>query len=81
MPRPAPDLATLGMVLRALREDRGWTQEKLYLKTRIATPLISAVENGRRNPSFDTIERWLAGLGVTWEDFGSALHRAARGRR
>ena len=73
MPRPTPDLKVLGSVLRGFRQKKGWTQEKLYLKTGLATPLVSGGENGARNLSFDTLERWLRGLGVSWAEFGRAI--------
>lgn len=80
MPHIRADLITLGQALRSFREERGWTQERLYLKSGLATPLISGGENGKRNLSFQTLERWLSALGVSWEDFGATVHRMARKR-
>jgi transcriptional regulator with XRE-family HTH domain len=81
VPRPVPALSTLGAVLRAFRRASRFTQEQLSFKTGMTTALISDAENGKRNLSFESIERLLAALGVSWEDFGAALHRAAKARK
>jgi transcriptional regulator with XRE-family HTH domain len=79
--RPTPDLRTLGRVLRTLRKAKSLTQEQLSFKTGLTTALISDSENGKRNLSFESIERVLAALGATWEEFGLALNQAAKARR
>jgi transcriptional regulator with XRE-family HTH domain len=79
--RPAPDLRSLGSVLRSLRKAKSFTQEQLSFKTGLTTALISDSENGKRNLSFESIERLLAALGATWEEFGVALNHAAKARR
>lgn len=71
--RSRPDREVLGGVLRSFRKTKGWTQERLSLKTGLTTAMISDTENGKHNLSFESIERWLSALGVTWTAFGSAL--------
>ena len=81
MSRAQPDLLVLGRVLRQLRERRGWTQDQLSIEAAPLTQsIVSDSERGQRNLSFETLERWLAALGVTWEAFGQALDREARQR-
>jgi transcriptional regulator with XRE-family HTH domain len=76
--RSRPTQVTLGTVLRVLRKEHAWTQEKLSLKTGLTTATISNTENGKHNLSFDSIERWLNALGVTWAEFGDAMQETAR---
>jgi transcriptional regulator with XRE-family HTH domain len=73
-------LATLGTVLRDLRKSKGLTQEKVSLKCGMTTALISDSENGKRNLSFESLDRLLIALGVSWEEFGQALSRRSRSR-
>jgi transcriptional regulator with XRE-family HTH domain len=81
VPRHSANLAALGSVLRDLRKERGLTQEQLSFKTGMTTALISDSENGKRNLSFESIGRLLKAFGVTWEDFGTAIHGVVRRRR
>lgn len=79
--RPAPSLLALGSVLRACRIQKGYTQEQLSFRSGLTTALISDSENGKRNLSFQSIERLLAALDVDWSEFGMAVSKAARTRR
>ena len=47
----------LGMRIRFLRSERGWSQEDLALEANINKNYLSDLENGRRNPSLDILER------------------------
>lgn len=79
--RPAPNLRLLGSVLRAYRQAKGMTQERLSFASGMTTALISDTENGKRNLSFESLERWLAAVDVTWEAFGADLTAAAKRKR
>ena len=79
--RTAPNLRLLGSVLRAYRQAKGLTQERLSFASGMTTALISDTENGKRNLSFESLERWLGAVDVTWETFGADLTGAARRRR
>ena len=46
-----------GMRLRYLREQKGWSQEALALNSNINKNYISDLENGRRNPTLEILER------------------------
>jgi transcriptional regulator with XRE-family HTH domain len=80
VPRPAPNLRILGSVLRAYRKAKGLTQERLSFASGMTTALISDTENGKRNLSFGSLEKWLAAVDVTWEAFGADLTTHARRR-
>jgi transcriptional regulator with XRE-family HTH domain len=79
--RSALDLRILGSVLRVLRQTKGYTQERLSFKSGLTTALISDSENGKRNLSFESLERWLSALDVAWDAFGAELTIASRRRR
>lgn len=52
-----------GAFVKAVREARGLTQHDLALVSGVGQSNISAIENGRRIPSADTLNRLLAGCG------------------
>ena len=54
----------LGRAVRAVRADQGMTQEELANRTNLHATFISDIERGARNPSWITITRLAAGLGV-----------------
>lgn len=47
----------LGMRIKFLRSERGWSQEDLALEANINKNYICDLENGRRNPSLEILER------------------------
>ena len=75
---PPPTRKLLGAVLRGFREDRGWSQETLGFEADLHRNYIGGVERGERNPSFESISRWLSALNVSWREFGEALDRRSR---
>lgn len=50
----------LGITLKALRAEKGVSQEKLALSTGIDCRYMSDIENGRRNVSLEIIEKLAA---------------------
>lgn len=50
----------LGITLKALRAEKGVSQEKLALNTGIDRRYMSDIENGRRNVSLEIIEKLAA---------------------
>lgn len=77
MSRSTPDRNVLGRVLRAFRQEAGLSQEEFGYCARLHRNYVGSVERGERNPAFDALERWLAALDISWEEFGRALDRAA----
>jgi len=47
----------IGKAIRALRAQKGVSQEKLALETGIGRRYMSDIENGRRNVSLEIIEK------------------------
>jgi transcriptional regulator with XRE-family HTH domain len=50
--------------LRALRAQRGWSQEDLALESDLHRTFVAHVERGARNISLDNIEKLAVALGV-----------------
>lgn len=50
--------------VRRLREQAGLSQEALAHAARLHTTYLSGIENGRRNPTLDVLERLGSALGV-----------------
>ena len=59
-----PSLAALGRNLRAVRQKRGFTQEKLAELAELDPTYISGIECGIRNPSLLSLLRIAKALGV-----------------
>ena len=54
-----------GKRLRALREERGWSQEEFADRAGLHRTYVSAVERGVRNPTLSVLERLSKALGVS----------------
>jgi transcriptional regulator with XRE-family HTH domain len=70
-------LAAFGQAVRALRLERGFSQERLAEESGLHPRYISDVERGRRNISLVNIERLGIALGV---DLPTLLAEADRTR-
>ena len=57
-----------GKRLRALREERGWSQEEFADRAGLHRTYVSAVERGVRNPTLSVLERLAKALGVSMAD-------------
>jgi len=55
----------LGMRIRYLRSLRKWSQEDLALEANVNKNYICDLENGRRNPSLEILERISDAFGIT----------------
>jgi transcriptional regulator with XRE-family HTH domain len=60
----APDQPALGVAVKAIREEKKISQVALSEATGFRQSWVSDVENGRRHPSFASVVRLAAGLGV-----------------
>lgn len=59
----APDSPVLCQVLREARLRAGVSQKQLAIRTGIAAPALSRIENGRESPSFERLTTCLEALG------------------
>lgn len=55
----------LGMRIKFLRKQRHWSQEDLALSANINKNYLCDLENGRRNPSLEILERIAVAFGIT----------------
>ena len=58
----------LGMRIRFLRQNRHWSQEDLAFNANINKNYICDLENGRRNPSLEILERIAVAFNTTLEE-------------
>jgi transcriptional regulator with XRE-family HTH domain len=72
-----PTRKALGRVLRTFREQRNLSQEELGYAADLHRNYVGGVERGERNPTFESLARWLAAVNVTWREFGDAIERKA----
>ncbi|MEV7972354.1 helix-turn-helix transcriptional regulator [Cellulomonas sp. NPDC089187] len=59
---------TLGAALRAIRQQRGLSQEQLAHAVGYHRTFIGAVERGERNLTLSTVTELAGRLGVGWRD-------------
>ncbi len=60
----APDQPALGVAVKAIRTEKNISQVALSKATGFRQSWVSEVEHGRHNPSFASVVRLAAGLGV-----------------
>jgi transcriptional regulator with XRE-family HTH domain len=58
----------LGLELRRIREERGFTVEQLAEKSGISATTIRVVERGAREARGDTVARLAKPLGLTFDE-------------
>jgi transcriptional regulator with XRE-family HTH domain len=63
--KPDASLAALGNVVKALRREKGLTQERLAKQAGITVTYVSRIENGRRNLTWTALTRLCHGLGCS----------------
>lgn len=61
-------MVELGTRLRQLRQERGWTQRQVAARIGGTASIVSAYENGIRQPSYEALVR-LAGLYAVSTDY------------
>lgn len=60
---------SIGKALHKLRKEAGLTQMQFCMKSGIDLKYLSNIENGRRNPSLEVIERIAGTLGIKISEF------------
>ena len=63
-PPPPPEAKALGRRMRALRDDRGWTQEELADAAELDRAYVAGMEVGLRNPSLRNLAKVARALRV-----------------
>jgi transcriptional regulator with XRE-family HTH domain len=66
--RNSPVAKALARNVRRLRKEKGWTQDVLAAKIHVEQTAVSLIENGRANPTLQTLEAVAASLGVRLVD-------------
>ena len=64
----------LGMRIKEFRENRKLTQDKLAEMVGIDPKHLSRIENGRNYPSFETLEKILESLNISYQDIFNYKH-------
>jgi transcriptional regulator with XRE-family HTH domain len=70
-----------GPVLRQLRSARGLTIESAARRAKVSENYLGDIERGLRNPTMAVMARVLAGLRVSWTEFGQHLDAKGGSRR
>jgi transcriptional regulator with XRE-family HTH domain len=66
-----------GVVLRRLRQERGYTIEEAARRGGVTANYLGDVERGQRNPTLRVVARILAGMQVSWVEFAQDLDTPA----
>ncbi len=64
MASPDPLLVGLGEAIRALRDEKGFSQERLSLDSGVHRNYIGGIERAERRPTLATVETLAASLGI-----------------
>ncbi len=68
----------LGLRIKEFRENRKLTQDKLSEMVGIDPKHLSRIENGRNYPSFETLEKILESLDISYEDIFNFNHLVSK---
>lgn len=72
-----PDAVRFGVILRRLREERGWTLRKLAMRAGMNANYVSIIEQGGNVPSLSTV---LELVGVLGADIAEIMRELAAAR-
>ena len=61
--------AQIGQLLKDLREERGWSLREFGLIVGMNKTYLGDIELGKRNPSINSLEKIVAGYGLTVKEF------------
>lgn len=78
---PQPELVSLGLALRRLRETRGLKQIEVAAGAGVTESQVSDLERARNNARWTTIARIVErGIGASFEEFAAAYAAAQAAR-
>lgn len=72
------DAIRFGAIVRRIREERGWTRQKLATRSGMTPQYVSIVEQGGNVPSLTTVLELLEVLGA---DTGEVMREVAAARK
>lgn len=64
-PSEPPQPLDLGLRLRELRRERGWTLEQAAREAGLARSTLSKIENGQMSPTYDAVKKLAHGLAMS----------------
>jgi DNA-binding XRE family transcriptional regulator len=76
MPSHSP--SGLAQAVRQLRTERDWTQEDLAHEAGLRTGAVSAIERGKSDPKWTTVQAIAAALGVTAANLAARAEKLER---
>lgn len=59
----------IGQLLKDLRDERGWSLREFGLIVSMNKTYLGDIELGKRNPTINSLEKIVAGYGLTVEEF------------
>ena len=59
----------IGQLLKDLRDERGWSLREFGLIVGMNKTYLGDIELGKRNPTFNSLEKIVAGYGLTVREF------------
>lgn len=59
----------IGQLLKDLRDERGWSLREFGLIVGMNKTYLSDIELGKRNPTINSLEKIVAGYGLTVREF------------
>lgn len=59
----------IGQLLKDLREERGWSLREFGLIVGMNKTYLEDIELGKRNPTMNSLEKIVAGYGLTVKEF------------
>lgn len=59
----------IGQLLKDLRDERGWSLREFGLIVGMNKTYLGDIELGKRNPTMNSLERIVAGYGLTVKEF------------
>ncbi len=62
---PAVEPLDLGLRVRDLRKDKGWTLEQAASRAGLARSTLSKIENGQMSPTYEALKKLALGMGMS----------------
>lgn len=63
----------IGQLLKDLRDERGWSLREFGLIVGMNKTYLGDIELGKRNPTMNSLEKIVAGYGLTVKEFSAKM--------